>query len=62
VSGPCPAEDDLNAIPDGELLALPGGAIPRGWLSEFLGRKPALLHQQDADELALETGACRLRC
>ncbi len=49
-----PTEDDLETIPDGELLALPTGAIPPGWLSEFFGRKAAVIHQQDADELALE--------
>jgi hypothetical protein len=49
-----PTEDDLETIPDGELLALPSGAIPPGWLSEFFGRRAAVIHQQDADELALE--------
>lgn len=49
-----PTEDDLETIPDGELLTLPTGAIPPGWLSEFFGRRAALIHQQDTDELALE--------
>ena len=49
-----PTEDDLDAIPDGELLTLPDGAIPPGWLSEFFARRAALIHQQDTDELALE--------
>ena len=49
-----PTEDDLDAIPDDELLDLPGEAIPQGWLSEFLGRRAALIHQQDIDELSLE--------
>jgi hypothetical protein len=49
-----PTEDDLDAIPDGELLALPGGTIPPGWLTAFFGRKAALVHQQDTDELMLE--------
>ena len=49
-----PTEDDLDTIPDGELLALPEGSIPQGWLSEFFGRRAALIHQQDTDELALE--------
>ena len=49
-----PTEDDLETIPDGELLTLPSGAIPPGWLSEFFGRRAALIHQQDTDELALE--------
>jgi hypothetical protein len=51
---PTPTEDDLDAIPDDELLALPDGAIPQGWLSEFFGRRAALIHQQDTDELSLE--------
>lgn len=49
-----PTEDDLDTIPDDELLALPSGAIPPGWLSEFFGRRAALIHEQDTDELALE--------
>lgn len=48
-----PAEDDRDAIPDDELLDLPSGAIPQGWLSEFFGRRTVMLHQQDIDELAL---------
>ena len=54
MSTPTEEEDDLDAIPDGELLALPSGAIPPGWLSEFFGRRAALIHQQETDELALE--------
>ena len=49
-----PTEDDLEIIPDGELLTLPSGAIPPGWLSGFFGRRDALIHQQDTDELSLE--------
>jgi hypothetical protein len=49
-----PREDDLDTLPDAELLAMPGGSIPPGWLTEFFGRKAALIHQQDTDELALE--------
>src|SRR5271170_5743303 len=49
-----PTEDDLETIPDGELLSLPSGSIPPGWLSEFFGRRAALIHQQDTDELALD--------
>ena len=40
-----PTEDDLDAIPDDQLLNLPEGAIPQGWLSEFFGRRAALIHQ-----------------
>jgi hypothetical protein len=47
-------EDDFDALPEGELLTLPGGAIPPGWLSEFFARRAALVHQQDSNELALE--------
>ena len=49
-----PTEDDLDALPEGELLTLPEGAIPPGWLTEFFGRRAALIHQQDSNELALE--------
>jgi hypothetical protein len=49
-----PTEDDLETIPDGELMAPPSGAIPPGWLSEFFGCRAALIHQQDTDELAFE--------
>jgi hypothetical protein len=47
-------EDDLDALPEGELLTLPDGAIPPGWLSEFFARRAALIQQQDSNELALE--------
>ena len=47
-------EDDLDALPEGELLTLPEGAIPPGWLTEFFGRRAPLIHQQDSNELALE--------
>jgi len=46
--------DDPDAIPEGQLLALPGGTIPAGRLTAFFTRKAALLRQQDLDELAFE--------
>ena len=49
-----PKEDDLDALPEGELLTLPDGAIPPGWLTEFFARRAALIQQQDSNELALE--------
>ncbi|MEO8595477.1 MAG: hypothetical protein ABI759_19310 [Candidatus Solibacter sp.] len=49
-----PTEDDLDALPEDELLTLPEGSIPPGWLTEFFGRRAALIHQQDSNELALE--------
>ena len=49
-----PTEDDLDALPESELLTLPEETIPPGWLSEFFGRRAALMHQQDMNELALE--------
>src|ERR1700680_2874321 len=49
-----PTEDDLDAIPEGELLTLPDGAIPPGWLTEFFAHRAALVYQQDSNELALE--------
>ena len=33
-------EDDFDALPEGELLTLPDGAIPPGWLTEFFARRP----------------------
>lgn len=49
-----PTEDDLDALPEGELLSLPEGTIPAGWLTEFFARRAALIHQQESNELALE--------
>src|SRR5438270_2970010 len=47
-------KDDLDAMPDAELLALPGEAVPSGRLTALFTRRAALLHQQELDELALE--------
>src|ERR1700719_1052232 len=49
-----PTEDDFDVLPEGELLTLPDGAIPPGWLTEFFARRAALIQQQDSNELALE--------
>jgi len=49
-----PTEDDLDALPEGELLTLPEGSIPPGWLTGFFARRAAMIHQQDSNELALE--------
>ncbi len=49
-----PTEEDLGALPEGELMALPEDEIPRGWLSQFFARKAALIRQRDSNELALE--------
>jgi len=49
-----PEEDDFDALPEGELLTLPDGAIPPGWLTEFFARRAAAVYQQDSNELALE--------
>jgi hypothetical protein len=46
--------EDPVTMPESELLALPGDAIPAGSLSAFFTRKAALLHQHDLDELVLE--------
>ena len=54
MSCPRQTEDDLDALPEGELLTLPDGAIPPGWLTEFFARRAAVVHQQDSNELALE--------
>jgi hypothetical protein len=49
-----PTEDDFDALPEGELMTLPEGAIPPGWLSEFFARRAAAIYQQNSNELALE--------
>jgi hypothetical protein len=49
-----PTEDDLDNLPEAELLALPGEAIPPGRLTAFFVRRAALLHQHELDELAFE--------
>src|SRR5579872_5351539 len=49
-----PTENDLDALPEGELMALPEGAIPPGWLSEYFARRAAAVYQQNSNELALE--------
>src|SRR5260370_39020742 len=54
-----PEENDLDALPEGELLTLPDGAIPPGWLREFFARRAALIHQQESNELALELSGWR---
>jgi hypothetical protein len=47
-------EDDLDTMPEAEILAMPGGAIPPGWLTAFFTRRTALIRQHERDELALE--------
>src|SRR2546427_2997751 len=48
------ADDELDTMPEAELLALPGEAIPSGRLTAFFTRRAALLHQLELDELAFE--------
>jgi len=49
-----PTEDDLDIVPEAELLAMPGEAIPSGRLTAFFTRRAEVLHQLELDELALE--------
>lgn len=49
-----PTDDDLETIPEGELLALPGEAIPPGRLTAFFTRRAEAAHQHEIDELVLE--------
>jgi hypothetical protein len=49
-----PTDDDLDDVPEDELLAIPGEAIPAGWLTAFFTRRAEVLHQRELDELALE--------
>jgi hypothetical protein len=49
-----PTEDDLEALPEGELIALPEDEIPQGWLSQFFARRAAMVYQRDSIELELE--------
>jgi hypothetical protein len=48
------SEDELDTMPEAELLALPGEAIPSGRLTAFFTRRAALLRQHELDELASE--------
>jgi hypothetical protein len=47
-------EDDPGTMPEDELLALPAGEIPPGWLSMFFTRRADIIHQREMDELMLE--------
>src|SRR5689334_699080 len=49
-----PTEDDLDTVPEAELLAMPGEAIPPGRLTAFFTRRAEVAHQHDIDELILE--------
>jgi hypothetical protein len=49
-----PTEDDLDTLPEGELMALPEDEIPQGWLSQFFARRAAMVYQRDSIELELE--------
>jgi hypothetical protein len=54
-------EDELDTMPEAELLALPGEGIPSGRLTALFTRRAALLHQQELDELALERSGNSMR-
>jgi len=47
-------EDDLETMPETELLAMPLFNVAPGNLSRLWARHSAILHQRDVDELALE--------
>jgi hypothetical protein len=47
-------EDDPGTMPEDELLALPAGEIPPGWLSMFFTRRADIIHEREMDELVLE--------
>jgi hypothetical protein len=49
-----PTEDDLDTVPEAELLAVPGEAIPPGRLTAFFTRRAEAAHQHEIDELILE--------
>jgi hypothetical protein len=46
-------EDDLDTMPEAELLALPSQALP-GWLSRLWAIRAIALHEREVNELALE--------
>ena len=50
---PATTEDDPGTMPEDELLALPAGEIPPGWLSMFFTRRADIIHQREMDELIL---------
>jgi hypothetical protein len=49
-----PTKDDLDTLPEADLLALPGQAIPPGRLTEFFTRRAEILHQRDMGQVMLE--------
>jgi hypothetical protein len=49
-----PTDDDFDDVPEAELLALPGEAIPAGRLTAFFTRRAEVLRQHELDELAFE--------
>src|SRR5262245_2805701 len=54
-------EDEIDTIPEAELLALPGEAIPAGRLTAFFTRRAELLRQGEWDEMVLEHNGGTLR-
>ena len=49
-----PTEDDLDNLPETELLALPGQAIPSGRLTAFFTRRAEILREHDLDVMMIE--------
>jgi hypothetical protein len=55
------AEDDIAAMSDGELLALPSGSVPSGLLTLLWSRHAGILYQRRFDELNLELSGASSR-
>lgn len=56
-----PTDDDIEALPETELLALPGQAIPAGRLTAFFTRRAELLRLHELDVMMLERSGNSVR-
>src|SRR5215469_3670008 len=54
-------DEEIDTIPDAELLAMPGEAIPPGRLTAFFTRRAELLRQGEWDEMVLEHSGGTMR-
>ncbi len=54
-------DDQIDKMPEAELLALPGEAIPSGRLTAFFTRRAEILRQGEWDEMVLERNGGTLR-
>lgn len=55
------AEDDIATVSDADLLALPSGSVPSGFLTLLWSRHAGILYQRRFDELNLELSGASSR-